>query len=46
MSHDHHAEEPNRGIWSTYLGEPGAAVVAFIWILLTLSWIFGVVNFG
>jgi hypothetical protein len=46
MAHDHHAEEPKRGLWYTYFGETGAAAVAFIWILLAILWIFGVVNLG
>ncbi|MBL0103905.1 MAG: hypothetical protein IPP51_09195 [Bacteroidetes bacterium] len=48
MSHEHHSGQPqqNQGFWYTYFGKGGAAVVAFLWILLTISWIFSVVKWG
>ncbi len=47
MSHDNSsAQGKNTSLWYTYVGKGGAAVFAFLWILLLLSWIFGVLKWG
>ncbi|MFM8432413.1 MAG: hypothetical protein ACKOA1_06435 [Bacteroidota bacterium] len=47
MSHDnHHAGTPSKGVWYTYFGETGASVMAFLWILVALCWIFSIVRWG
>lgn len=46
MSHDNHAHETPKGLWYTYFGETGASVVAFLWIIAALTWIFSVVKWG
>ncbi|MFM7217682.1 MAG: hypothetical protein ACKO1U_06665 [Bacteroidota bacterium] len=45
MANQHHAESP-KGIWYTYFGEGGAAVMAFLWIAAAITWIFSIVNCG
>lgn len=47
MSQNHHSgSEAPKGLWYTYFGKGGAAAFAFLWIILALSWIFSVVNWG
>ncbi|MBK7851986.1 MAG: hypothetical protein IPJ66_12890 [Bacteroidetes bacterium] len=46
MSHEHHSSTNNQGFWYTYFGKGGAAAFAFLWILITIIWIFGVVKWG
>lgn len=46
MAHDNHSHETPKGLWYTYFGETGAAVIAFLWILAALTWIFSVVKWG
>jgi hypothetical protein len=47
MSQNHHSgQEAKKGLWFTYFGKGGAAVFAFLWIILALSWVFYVVNWG
>ncbi len=48
MSNEHHSgqTQPNKGFWYTYFGKGGAAVFAFLWLLMALSWIIGVVKWG
>jgi hypothetical protein len=46
MSDNHHSPSENKGLWYTYFGTTGAAVFAFLWLLVALSWIFGVVKWG
>jgi hypothetical protein len=46
MAHDNHANHQPKGIWYTYFGETGASVVAFLWVLAALVWIFSVVKWG
>ena len=41
-----HAEKNKKSIWYTYFGIGGASAFAFLWILLLLSWIFGVLKWG
>lgn len=46
MAHDNHNNHQPSGIWYTYVGQGGAAVVAFLWVLAALTWIFSVVKWG
>ena len=47
MSQEHHqGTQQNQGIWYTYFGKGGAATFAFLWILITLIWIFSVLKWG
>jgi hypothetical protein len=47
MSHNNLSSHgKKRSLWYTYLGKGGAAVFAFLWILLLLGWIFGVLKWG
>lgn len=46
MAHNHHAEEPKKGIWYTYFGAGGAGAFAFLWVLAAILWIFSVVKWG
>ncbi len=46
MSHDNHSHQPSRGIWYTYFGETGAAVVAFLWVVVGLIWLFSIIKWG
>jgi len=39
-------KKQKKGLWFTYFGKGGAAVFAFLWIILALSWVFYVVNWG
>ena len=45
MSHDTNTNE-KKGIFYTYLGKGGAGVIAFLWIIALLAWIFGVLKWG
>ena len=45
-NYNHTAGETIKGVWYTYVGSGGAAVVAFLWILLLLTWIFSVLKWG
>jgi hypothetical protein len=47
MSQEHKpGHQKTSSIWYTYVGKGGAAVFAFLWILLLLFWIFGVLKWG
>ncbi|MFN8143183.1 MAG: hypothetical protein U0073_02085 [Bacteroidia bacterium] len=46
MSNEHHSTSEKPGIWYTYLGKGGAAVVAFLWILMAMIWIFSAVKWA
>ena len=47
MSQEHHqGTQQNQGIWYTYFGKGGSAAFAFLWILITLIWIFSVLKWG
>lgn len=48
MSHEHSSghSQPKRSLWYTYFGQGGAAVVAFLWIILLLTWIISVLKWG
>ena len=43
MAHDN---QTSKGLWYTYFGATGASVVAFLWVLALLTWIFSVVKWG
>jgi hypothetical protein len=46
MSHENHSSAPKKGFWYTYFGIGGAAVFAFLWIIVTLWWIIYVLMCG
>jgi hypothetical protein len=45
MASNNHVEQP-KGFWYTYFGATGASVMAFLWILAALIWIFSVIKWG
>ncbi len=46
MSQDHSSPSNSGGIWYTYFGKGGSSVVAFLWILSAMIWIFYVLKWG
>ncbi len=47
MSNNHQSSsQDKKGLWSTYVGKGGAAVFAFLWLIITLTWIFSVLKWG
>lgn len=46
MSHDQSSHSNSGGLWYTYFGKGGAAVIAFLWILSAIFWIFYVLKWG
>ncbi len=47
MSSNHHSgTQEKKSLWFTYFGKGGAAVFALLWLIITIGWIFGVVNWG
>lgn len=45
MEHSTHTEN-KKGVWYTYFGESGAAVVAFLYILVVFSCIYSILRWG
>jgi hypothetical protein len=47
MSSNHQSgAESKKSLWYIYLGKGGAAVFAFLWIIMLLIWVFSVIKWG
>jgi len=46
MANNHHSSEQPKGIWYTYFGGGGSAVVTFLWVITAIIWIFSVIKWG
>lgn len=46
MAHDNHEHHAPKGLWYTYFGETGAAVFAFLWVAMGLTWLFSIIKWG
>jgi hypothetical protein len=46
MEHTHDTQEQKKGLWYTYLGETGAAVVAFLYLTIIFFCIFSILRWG
>ncbi|MCC7232295.1 MAG: hypothetical protein IT242_05080 [Bacteroidia bacterium] len=46
MTQEHSGNDEKKSIWFSYFGSGGAAVVAFLWVVIALAWLCWVLIYG